>query len=59
MSKPENISPDDFPVEAEKNKVKTSTGKPIATATTPPLAAEIADRLNEQADQQEQDRWSA
>lgn len=58
MNKQE-IEPGDFPVEADKNTVKTSKGKPIATAKDEPLAGEIADRLNEQAGREEQDRWSA
>ncbi|WP_198031277.1 hypothetical protein [Bradyrhizobium sp. th.b2] len=58
MKKPE-IKPGDFPVEADKNIVKTNRGRPIATAKDEPLAEEIADRLNEQADREEQDRWSA
>jgi hypothetical protein len=58
MQKPE-IKPGDFPVEADKDTLRTSKGKPIATAKDEQLAEEIAGRLNEQADREEQDRWSA
>ncbi|MGF6426526.1 hypothetical protein [Bradyrhizobium elkanii] len=58
MKKPK-IKPEDFPVEADKKQIKTDKGKPVATAEDEPLAEEIADRLNEQANREEQDRWSA
>lgn len=53
------IHPDEFPVEADKKEVKTRKGKPLATAKDEPVAEEIAERLNEQAYQEEHDRWSA
>ena len=34
-------------------------GEPIATADTDELADQLAERLNEQAHREEQDRWSA
>ena len=58
MRKPE-IHPDDFPVEAERNELKTNKGKPLAKTQDEPVAQEIADRLNEQAYREEHDRWSA
>jgi len=59
MAKDQNLKPDDFPIEAHDEKLATSDGKPVATAETPKVAEEIAGRLNEQAEQAEQDRWSA
>jgi hypothetical protein len=53
------IKPDDFPVEADKEQVKTSKGDPIAVAKDESVAEEMADRLNEQAYREEHDRWSA
>jgi len=53
------IKPDDFPVAADEEQVKTSKGKPIATAKSGPVAEEVAERLNEQAYREEHDRWSA
>jgi hypothetical protein len=52
------IHPTDFPVESDKTILKTNKGKPIAEAECDPVAEEIADRLNEQAYREEQDRWS-
>jgi hypothetical protein len=58
MTKPA-IHPDEFPVEADKDQLKTNKGKPIATAKDEPVARDIAERLNEQAYREEHDRWSA
>ncbi|WP_441236666.1 hypothetical protein [Bradyrhizobium sp. 930_D9_N1_4] len=57
MTKPA-LHPNDFPVEADKTTVKTSTGKPLADAESEPVAEEIADRLNEQAYHEEHEKWS-
>jgi len=48
-----------FPIEADRQKLKTQKGEPIATADTEELADQLAERLNEQAHREEQDRWSA
>lgn len=53
------LNPDDFPVKVDDEKLKTQKGEPVATAETPEIADQIAEKLNEQADQEEQDRWSA
>ncbi|HXH45508.1 MAG TPA: hypothetical protein VNK51_16895 [Bradyrhizobium sp.] len=58
MSK-DKLKPDDFPIEADKDKLKTHKGETVAEAQSETIADEIADRLNEQAHQEEQDRWSA
>ncbi|MCD0417381.1 MAG: hypothetical protein QM576_02675 [Rhodopseudomonas sp.] len=54
-----SLQPDDFPIEVERSALKTTDGKTIAEAKTKKLAADIADRLNEQADREQQDCWSA
>ncbi|WLB24124.1 hypothetical protein [Bradyrhizobium japonicum] len=59
MNKEPALTPDDFPVEADKQKLKTQKGEPIATADTEELADQLAEKLNEQAHREEQDRWSA
>lgn len=59
MGKDTSLQPDDFPVEVEDQKLKTQKGKPVATAETEELADQLAERLNEQAHREEQDRWSA
>jgi hypothetical protein len=59
QNKDDELSPDDFPVEAERTAVKTQDGETIAEAKTKKLAEDIAHRLNEQASREEEDRWSA
>lgn len=58
MSK-DKLKPEDFPIEADKDKLKTHKGETVAEAQSEQIADEIADRLNEQAHKEEQDRWSA
>jgi hypothetical protein len=53
------LKPDDFPVEVKGEELVTADGKPIAKAKTPAVAADIADRLNEDDQRKEQDKWSA
>lgn len=55
----DELEPDDFPVHAERNELKTQDGEKIAEAKTKQLAENIAQRLNEQAHREEEDRWSA
>jgi hypothetical protein len=52
------LKPEDFPVEVEGEKIKKQDGTPIADAECPAVAAEIADRLNEDEARREEDRWS-
>jgi len=59
MVKKKPLKPDDFPIETEDKKLKTNKGKPIASAETEDLAEDLAERVNEQADREEHDRWSA
>ena len=59
MGKDAPLKPDDFPVEVEDQTLKSHKGEPVATAETEELAGELADRLNDHAHQEEQDRWSA
>lgn len=53
------LTPDDFPLEADKDKLRTHKGEPVASAESEQIADELAERLNEQAHREEQDRWSA
>ncbi|WP_339028299.1 hypothetical protein WI604_26140 [Bradyrhizobium symbiodeficiens] len=53
------LTPDDFPIEADKDKLRTHKGEPVASAESEEIADELAERLNEQAHREEQDRWSA
>jgi hypothetical protein len=53
------LRPEDFPVDAEGQKIKKQDGVPIADAESPAVAAEIAERLNEDEARREEDKWSA
>jgi hypothetical protein len=53
------LTPDDFPVHVEGDKIKKQDGKPVAKTENPAVAADIAERLNEDEDRREQDKWSA
>ena len=53
------LKPDDFPVHVDKNKIKKNDGEPIAESSDEGTAEDIADRLNENEYQREEDRWSA
>ncbi|UQR60211.1 hypothetical protein LRP30_24615 [Bradyrhizobium sp. C-145] len=59
MNKDPLLTPDDFPIEVHREKLKNQRDEPVAPAETEELAGEIAERLKEQAYQEEQDRWSA
>ena len=60
MSNPKKpLNPDDFPVTAEEQKVKKQDGTPIANTDDPSVAADIADRLNDDEARREEDKWSA
>jgi hypothetical protein len=60
MSTPKKLlKPDDFPVSAEGNKIKKQDGTPIADTADSAIADDLAERLNEDEDRREQDKWSA
>ena len=46
-------------MDAEGRKIKKQDGTPIADAESPPVALEIAERLNEDEARREEDKWSA
>ena len=52
------LRPNDFPIETEEEKLKTQTGKIVGSAASKELAENVADRLNEQAHSEEEDRWA-
>jgi hypothetical protein len=53
------LEPDDFPVDADGQKIKKHDGTPLADAESPAVADEIAERLNENEARREEDKWSA
>jgi hypothetical protein len=59
MTNPKTLDANDFPVETDDETIKTQQGKKVASAVSKPLAENIAERLNEQAHREEEDRWSA
>ncbi len=55
----EPLVPNDFPVIADGKAIKKQDGTPIAKTDDPALADEVAERLNSDEAQREEDRWSA
>ena len=58
MADNEQLKPNDFPVHTEKKKIVKSDGEDLAEAKTPKIAEDIADRLNSEEAQREEDRWA-
>ena len=56
-SKP--LKPDDFPLRVEGDKIKKQDGKDVVRTKEPAVAADVADRLNDDEDRREEDKWSA
>jgi hypothetical protein len=53
------LTPDDFPVDAEGKKIKKHDGTPVANTDDPAVAADVAERLNDDEARREEDKWSA
>jgi hypothetical protein len=53
------LNADDFPVNADGKKIKKQDGTPIANNDDPAVAADVAERLNEDETRREEDKWSA
>ena len=53
------LTPNDFPVNAEGKKIKKQDDTPIANTDDPAVAADVAERLNEDEARREEDKWSA
>ena len=56
-SKP--FKPDDFSLHVEGDQIKKQDGKPVAKTEDPAVAADVADRLNEDEGRREEEKWSA
>ena len=54
----EPLKPNDFPIEADDNKLIKQDGQPVGNAESPALAEDLAERLNEDEARKEQDRWA-
>jgi hypothetical protein len=59
MSNKTPLRPDDFPVHVEGDTVKKHDGKSLAKTDDPAVAADVAERLNEDEGRREEDKWSA
>lgn len=55
---PEDLKPQDFPIETDQDELKTHNGQTVGAVANERLARNVAQRLNEHADIEEQDRWS-
>lgn len=53
------LKPDDFPVSADGKDIKKQDGTSIAHTDDPAVADDLAERLNEDEAQREEDKWSA
>jgi hypothetical protein len=49
---------EDFPVHTKQKEIVTDTGRPIAGTRDKATAEDVADRLNSDHAQEEQDRWA-
>jgi hypothetical protein len=58
VPKEKPLKPEGFPVHTNQKEIVTDTGKPIAGTRDKETAEDIADRLNSDHAQEEQDRWA-
>jgi hypothetical protein len=52
------LAPSDFPLNADGKKIKKQDGTPVADTDDPAVAADVTERLNDEA-RREEDKWSA
>ena len=53
------LEPHDFPLNADGKKITKQDGTPIAEASDPAVASDVADRLNGEEARREEEKWSA
>ena len=53
------LQSDDFPLSADGNEIKKQHGSRVAETADPAVAKDIAERLNADDAQREEDKWSA
>ena len=58
MADHDELKPNDFPVHTEQKKIVKTDGKEVAQAETPEIAEDIANRLNSEEAEREEDRWA-
>jgi hypothetical protein len=59
LSRARQLRSNDFPLSADGNDVIKQDGSQVAEAADPVVAKDIADRLNADEAQREEDKWSA
>jgi hypothetical protein len=59
MPKDKSLEPNDFPLSSDGEKIKKKNGTPIAQAENSTVAADVAERLNDDEARREEDKWSA
>jgi hypothetical protein len=53
-----SLKPGDLPLHVEGDMIKKQDGKPVAKTEDPAVAADMADRLNEDEDRRKEDNVS-
>jgi hypothetical protein len=53
------LKPSDFPVQLDGKTIKKQDGEPVAKSEDAATATDAAERLNENEDRREEDKWSA
>jgi hypothetical protein len=53
------LKPNDFPVQVDGKTIKKQDGEPVAKSEDSATATDVAERLNENEDRREEDKWSA
>jgi hypothetical protein len=53
------LEPEDFPIRTKQKKILKNDGETIAEARNEKTADEVAERLNAEEQNREEDRWSA
>jgi hypothetical protein len=59
LGEQDHLTADDFPLQADRGKIKRQDGKPVAQTESEDMAKEIAERLNCEEHSREEDKWSA
>jgi hypothetical protein len=59
MSNRTPLKPIDFPLYVEGDAIKKRDGEPVVRTEDPAVASDVAERLNEDEDRREEDKWSA
>jgi hypothetical protein len=53
------LKPNDFPVQVDDKTIKKQDGEPVAKSEHAVTTTDVAERLNDNEERREQDKWSA